>query len=132
MLTQTTVAPDGQPLTHLGCVQACNQLAIAGYRGVLPWVQVRKRVGGGPVVLCGQVIEIDAGSDNGEWFKVGTALGPLWIESRSVRLCSGDGRCTCEAEALLEQQGVEMKGVPHQAPLPGAGRADWRSGRPEA
>ncbi len=99
MLTRTAVTPDGQPLTHLGCIQACTQLASAGRPGVLPWVQVRKRFGGRQLVLCGQVIELDASSDTDEWFKVGTDLGPVWAVSRNVRLCSGDGRCTCEADA---------------------------------
>ena len=34
--------------------------------------------------------------DSGEWFKVGTDLGPVWALSKNVRLCSGvDGLCSC-------------------------------------
>ncbi|HSV70288.1 MAG TPA: hypothetical protein VLI72_09255 [Methylibium sp.] len=93
MLIAGRPKPNGQPLTHLGYLQACQLAERACLR---PCVQVRKRFGGEAVVLCARVVEIDAGSSDGEWFKVETALGALWVESRHVRLCSGDGRCTCE------------------------------------
>lgn len=114
MLTRTSVTPDRQPLSHLGYVHACGQLAEAGGASARPWVQVRKRFGRDRVVLCGQVVEIDASSDSGEWFKVNTDLGPVWIESRNVRLCSGDGRCTCEAERSAGSADRE------RCPAPGA------------
>lgn len=121
-----TSAADNKPVTHAAYMQACQQRALLG-TAARPWVQVQKRFGAHRLVLCGQVVELDAGSDTGEWFKVKTDQGPLWIESRNVRMCSGDGRCTCEVEG----RGSEVEGVPHRAPLPGARQADWRSGRGE-
>lgn len=85
-----------RPLTHRQCIAAT--IGQAGpCRGVV-WVQVRQWVRGTqgvPLVLCGRVRELRAG--DGEWFKVDTPDGPVWAESRNVRLCSGDGRCVCEA-----------------------------------
>ena len=99
MLMPAMPVPDGRPLTHVTYMEACRQLATRHGAPLRPWIQVRKRFGGDPLVLCGQVIEIDAGRESGEWFKADTELGPLWVESRHVRLCSGDGRCSCEADA---------------------------------
>ncbi|WP_201496318.1 hypothetical protein [Rubrivivax sp. A210] len=65
-------------------------------------MQVRKHHREGPCVLCGQVRELRAGGD-GQWFKVDTDIGPLWAEGRNVRLCSGDGRCTCRPAAPGER-----------------------------
>ena len=113
-------------VTHAAYMQACQQRGLLS-PAARPWVQVQKRFGAHRLVLCGQVLELDAASDTGEWFKVATDQGSLWIESRNVRMCSGDGRCTCEVEA----RGSEGRGVPHRAPLPGARQADWRSGRGE-
>ena len=81
---------EGLPLTHTALLSAGRT------GGPAPWVQVRKNHHEGPYVMCGRVLELSGG--RGEWFKVETALGVAWYESRNVRLCSGDGRCTCEAE----------------------------------
>lgn len=83
---------EGLPLTHRAYIAASSPGQAA------PRVQVRKYHREGPCVLCGQVRELhDSG---GQWFKVDTDIGPLWVESRNVRLCSGDGRCTCEPAGL--------------------------------
>lgn len=87
----------GLPLTHQAYSVACSA------RRPKPWVQVRRRVQGTAVVLCGQVAELNA--NEGEWFKVETWIGPVWAESRNVRMCSGDGRCTCEAMAEESARG---------------------------
>ena len=115
----------GEPVSHSAYLLAVQEAVDAAGRGARPWVQVRKRMGGEQVVLCGQVAAVDAGPDSGEWFKVQTDLGTLWIESRNMRMCSGDGRCTCEADHVSKAR----EGVPSRAPLPGPGQADWRSGR---
>ena len=82
------------PLTHRQCVAAGVQQAIGGANGARLWVQVRRYHPQGPYVLCGQVVEL---RENGaEWFKVDTAIGSVWADGQHLRLCSGDGRCTCE------------------------------------
>lgn len=101
MLTAPTTA--GQhpaiPLTHRQCIAAGNQKATGCANSARPWVQVRRYHPEGPYVLCGQVIEL---RENGaEWFKVDTIAGPVWANGQHVRLCSGDGRCTCEAPASV-------------------------------
>jgi hypothetical protein len=87
----------GLPLTHQAYIAACGTALPR------PWVQVRRRFSGDPVVLCGQVGEL--GSNEGDWFKVATCVGELWTESRNVRMCSGDGRCTCEGSGMADQTG---------------------------
>ena len=47
-------------------------------------------------MLCGRVIELAGDGTDAEWFKVETSAGPLWAQGRNLRMCSGDGRCTCE------------------------------------
>lgn len=86
------------PLTHAGYLGACVALSrvVPGcaLRDASPRVQVRIRSRGESVVLCGQVVELNAGDE--EWFRVETDIGPVWAQPRNLRLCSGDGRCTCE------------------------------------
>lgn len=55
-------------------------------------VQVRKR----GIVLCGRVVEASPGNVGSDWFKVDSYLGQLWFVGDNVRMCSGDGRCSCE------------------------------------
>lgn len=59
-------------------------------------VQVRKR----GVMFCGRVLEAAPASEGHsiDWFKVDSYLGQMWFPDQHVRLCSGDGRCTCEDE----------------------------------
>ncbi len=105
MLTAETgnqAAPMGRPLTHRDCLagmpQATGRAACAA-----PWVQVRRFHPAGAFVLCGQVIELSNHGDNGaEWFKVETCIGPLWAQGKNLRMCSGDGRCTCEGGAASQ------------------------------
>lgn len=84
----------GLPLTLLNYLDACRGMSAAGHADQRPWVQVRRHHTDGPVVLCGQVV---ATMERGEvLFGVATAIGEVWATGRNVRLCSGDGRCTCE------------------------------------
>lgn len=83
-----------RPLTHAMYLAAATPRARASRGADRPWVQVQKRTREAARVLCGQVRELSA--KNGDWFKVDTDDGPHWAESRSVRLCSGDGLCTCD------------------------------------
>lgn len=88
---------EGLPLTHSAYIAACASMTMKhGGRHRL-WVQIRKRDPGGHAVLCGQVAELDAGAAE-EWFKVETTIGSMWATGRNVRMCSGDGRCTCEPD----------------------------------
>jgi hypothetical protein len=88
MLTQSNHAmpSGGGPLTHRACLASTSRET---------WVQVRRRDQAGPYVLCGRLIELRPGET--EWFKVETCCGAVWADGRHVRMCSGDGRCTCEA-----------------------------------
>ena len=98
MLTATPRASDheNRPLTHRDCLTAGRQTHPGAASAGRPWVQVRRNHPEGPYVLCGQVVELN---DNGaEWFKVATSIGHVWAKGQSLRMCSGDGRCTCEDE----------------------------------
>ena len=97
----TPGAAQSCPLTHTAYIRTCapqaNQASGVPVRSAMPWVQVRQRLRGAPgayAALCGQVIELSA--SDGQLFKVQIADGCVWAESRNVRLCSGDGLCTCE------------------------------------
>jgi len=79
---------EGLPLTH------CAYIAASKSGEPAPRVQVRKYHPEGPYVLCAEVIQLL--DYNGERFKLNTPIGPLYADGRNVRLCSGDGRCTCE------------------------------------
>ncbi|MDT8997767.1 hypothetical protein RQP53_00595 [Paucibacter sp. APW11] len=71
-------------------------------------VQIRRK----GVTLCGTVAEMVEQFDQsarGEWFKVDCDLGRVWVESRNVRLCSGDGRCTCESVCTLPSANTEAR-----------------------
>jgi len=83
---------EGLPLTHQAYMAACS----AGI--ARPFVQVRKRFRNRPETLCGRVADIACGDR--DWFKVDTTTGSVWAEARNVRMCSGDGRCTCELEEV--------------------------------
>ncbi|CAN5343977.1 hypothetical protein BH11PSE9_BH11PSE9_21060 [soil metagenome] len=92
--SQDDGADHSRPLTHMAYLNACPTGAQRRDSRQRPWVQLRKSYGRERLVLCGQVLKLDA--ERGEWFRVETNDGPLWVESRNVRLCSGDGRCSCE------------------------------------
>lgn len=86
--------PRGRPLTHRECIAVGNRVVAQHGKDARPWVQVRKHHKEGPYVLCGRVVEL--GGNGAEWFQVDTCIGPMWVEGQNVRLCSGDGRCSCE------------------------------------
>lgn len=90
----STVGRDG-PMTHrvYTSVVVCQALS-----GASPCVHVQFRRQG--VTFCGRVAEMveDFNQSGKEWFKVDSEqLGRVWVESKHLRVCSGDGRCTCEA-----------------------------------
>lgn len=89
----------GQPLTHRDCLAHAphGAMLLGIYR---PMVQVRRSHPAGAYTLCGQVCELSNDSETGaEWFKVKTCIGMVWAQGKALRMCSGDGRCRCEAEA---------------------------------
>jgi hypothetical protein len=99
MLTQPT-SPAQQlrePLTHRACLTASPRSTPGAASRASTWVQVRRHHREGPYVLCGQLIELRSGET--EWFKVDTVDGAVWADGKNVRMCSGDGRCTCEGRA---------------------------------
>lgn len=117
-----------RPLTHRQCIAATEMQMGQSRRAV--WVQVRQWVRGAQGVslaLCGRVRELRA--SDGEWFKVDTFDGPVWAESRNVRLCSGDGRCVCEASAAPDRPPISCPETSSQY-LDGA-KAPVRTGQPE-
>lgn len=83
------------PLTHRAYTGHFVTRALESGKTPVVHVQVRKK----GETLCGIVLAIPDYSDNGEFFQVQTQLGVIWVESRNVRLCSGDGRCSCEVSA---------------------------------
>lgn len=85
------------PLTHRAYTGHFVSQSLATGRTPIVHVQIRRR----GVTLCGTVAEIveQFDEDRREWFKVDCALGRVWAESKNVRLCSGDGRCSCEEAA---------------------------------
>ena len=111
------------PLTHRHCIAAGFKRPTGGANSARPWVQVKRYHPQGSYVLCGQVVEL---RENGEeWFKVETDIGPVWASSRNVRMCSGDGRCTCEEAPGAEgspSNGLDSPALAVQRPTqPGAG-----------
>ncbi|MDP9123060.1 MAG: hypothetical protein M3N82_00395 [Pseudomonadota bacterium] len=84
----------GEPLTLFGYSVHCSRYALEHRRVARVFVQVRKQ----GATLCGQVLQCDH-FDSGEFFKVATQAGAQWCAARHTRLCSGDGRCTCEASS---------------------------------
>lgn len=102
MLTSPTTAGQHRatPLTHRQCITAGSQQPAGRANSARPWVQVRRSHPTGSFVICGRVVEL---RENGtEWFKVDTSMGPVWAGGAHLRLCSGDGRCTCERAAGTE------------------------------
>ena len=86
--------PDQYILTHSDCLTAGHQDGGKRPKGAPIWVQVRRYNKDGPYRLCGRLAEL-CGSDV-ELFKVDTDIGTSYVTGRNIRLCSGDGRCTCE------------------------------------
>lgn len=82
------------PLTHAAFAGHSVTRALESGKTPVVHVQIRKQ----GVTACGVVADLGEYSESGDWFKVQTDLfGLVWVESRQVRLCSGDGRCVCEA-----------------------------------
>ena len=79
-------------LTHAQYVAMCTRIALD--RQEVPTVRVQFRRRG--EVFCGLVLEIAEMRDR-EWFACESAIDSrVWVQSSNVRLCSGDGLCTCE------------------------------------
>lgn len=87
------------PLTHRAYTAHAVTAALDTGRTPVVHVQIRRR----GEVLCGTVAEmVELFDQTGrEWFKVDCQLGRVWVESRNVRLCSGDGRCICEQPVCM-------------------------------
>jgi hypothetical protein len=101
----TTERVQPGPLTHRAYTGHYVSQALETGRTPVVHVQIRRR----GVVLCGTVAEmVDLFDQSGrEWFKVDCQLGRVWVESRNVRLCSGDGRCTCEEPVCMSHANTE-------------------------
>ena len=87
----------GQPLTLAGYISAALRLRGQADDWVPVHVQVRKQ----GVTSCATVLDALEGIDGGgSFFWVESDhFGRVWCNGGQVRLCSGDGRCTCEAAA---------------------------------
>lgn len=96
---------EGRPLKHRDCFAGSHQTGPGLAASSGPWVQVLRQHREGPYVLCGQVIEL-AGNET-EWFKIETLIGPVWAEGRNLRMCSGDGRCTCEPDEAQPARAID-------------------------
>lgn len=81
-----------QPLTHEAYSRHCSAVAVRERRVPVVFVQIRRH----RATLCGRVIELAEFAAEGQWFKVETAIGQVWAEHRQVRMCSADGRCSCD------------------------------------
>jgi hypothetical protein len=86
---------EGLPLTHQNYMTACREQAVRNPCDPQPCVQVRRWCRSGPVTLCGRVTALHVSDP--ECFVVDTDIGEVYATGRNVRLCSGDGRCTCES-----------------------------------
>jgi hypothetical protein len=81
----------GDLLTHYSYSVHCSRIALELRRVAKVFVQIRKQ----GATLCGQVVSCED-FDGKEFFKVETQRGQEWAPASSTRLCSFDGRCTCE------------------------------------
>lgn len=62
------------------------------------FVQCRKR----GAVLCGRLLRAVTAGEN-EFVEVRTQIADLWVTAANTRVCSGDGRCSCEDGAESRQ-----------------------------
>lgn len=81
----------GSVLTHFSYSVHCSRVALERREVAKVFVQFRRQ----GVVRCGQVVRCED-FEGREFFKVATDRGEEWARAESTRLCSGDGRCTCE------------------------------------
>lgn len=87
----------GQPLRSLSqYLTAALQRRADGTDWRPVHVQIRKQ----GVTFCGTVRDARESWDGGRPFFLVDCdqLGPVWCSGNRVLLCSGDGRCTCEAK----------------------------------
>lgn len=87
--------PEVTFLTHEAYAAYCTRVALETRTVPRVFVQCRRR----GMTLCGRVkLLSDHQFSDGEWFKVELVgnMGDVWVPSRQVRLCSGDGACACE------------------------------------
>jgi hypothetical protein len=100
--TQSEGLAEGLPLTHEQCITTARALeAQTGTKAALR-AQVRRHSREGSYVLCARLLELAMAADGGELFKVDTDIGPMWATGRNLRMCSGDGRCTCDSGVCVE------------------------------
>lgn len=88
---------EGLPLTHQAYMNACQRQAQQNPPDPRPWVQVRRWHSTGAFTLCGQITALQV--RDAELFVVATDIGEVMATGRNVRLCSGDSRCTCQADS---------------------------------
>jgi hypothetical protein len=93
-LARARALQPGDVLSHLTYSLHCWRVAVERREVAVVWVQVRRQGG----LVCGRVIGCEE-TERGEFFKLETERGPLWASATSTRMCSGDGRCTCEGAA---------------------------------
>lgn len=89
----TESAPEvGATLTHFSYSLHCSRIALERQEVARVFVQFR-RAGG---VCCGQVKKCRE-VDGREFFLIASEeQGDVWRPCNQTRLCSGDGRCSCE------------------------------------
>jgi hypothetical protein len=105
-VTENTSNPGGDigPLTLPGYITAA--LAERQRRGSDQWSPVHVQVRKQGVVSCATVRDAREGLDGGGAFFLVDSdhFGQVWCNGRQVRLCSGDGRCTCEEIATRDEK----------------------------
>lgn len=96
--TQSAGLAEGLPLTHEQCMATARALEdLTGAKAELH-VQHRQPSREGSYVLCARLLEMATATDGRELFKVDNGIGSAWTIGRNLRMCSGDGRCTCEPD----------------------------------
>ena len=90
-LVQRAAPEAGATLTHFSYSLHCSRVALERQDVARVFVQFRRH----GVTRCGQVVRCED-FDGAEFFKVATDRGEEWTRCSATRLCSGDGRCTCE------------------------------------
>lgn len=68
------------------------------------------------IKACGVVVDGAPADGSSDWFQIRSLDGGLcWLPQANVRLCSGDGRCSCEALAL---EGARVAGASGACAVP--------------
>lgn len=81
----------GAVLSHFAYSLYCSRVALDRQEVAKVFVQFRRQ----GVTRCGQV-DCCEDIEGVEYFRLVTERGREWTRCSAARLCSGDGRCTCE------------------------------------